>query len=115
MDAFEDGTTVEEQAVIIVMAEIAAIHRNFDISYSQLPRDATAQQAHKVEYYLAKLHDDLGYKMKFDFVPLLAEGIHGHRAVGTPPDAYQDLSAATKWLDALYPPEAYAFIKGTDS
>ena len=52
MDAFEDGTTVEEQAAIIV--------------------------------------------------------IHGHRAV-------QDLSAATKWLDALYPPEAYAFIKGTDS
>ena len=108
MDAFEDGTTVEEQAAIIVMAEIAAVHREFDISYSQLPRDATAQQAHKVEYYLAKLHDDLGYKMKFDFVPLLAEGIHGHRAV-------QDLSAATKWLDALYPPEAYAFIKGTDS
>tara|TARA_R110002020_G_scaffold221247_2_gene429265 strand:+ start:1692 stop:1970 length:279 start_codon:yes stop_codon:yes gene_type:complete len=77
MDTFEDGTTTEEQAVIIAMTEITAIHRDFDASYSQVPSDATEQQASKVRYYLAKLHDDLGYKMKFDFVPLLIDDQDG--------------------------------------
>lgn len=88
MEAFEDGTTTEEQAVIITMAEIAATHREFDASYSQLPSGATEQQAFTVRYYLAKLHDDLGYKMRFDFVPLLIDDHMEFRR-----------GEAIKWLD----------------
>jgi len=55
-----------------------------------VPCDATDQQASKVRYYLAKLHDDLGYKMKFDFVPLLSDPLDEYTAL---------FGVDTEWLN----------------
>jgi len=97
METFKDGTTTEEQAVIIAMAEIAAAHREFDANYSQLPSGATEQQALLVRYYLAKLHDDLGYGMKFDFVPLLIDGYRTDNILFIAFEFHR--GGATKWLN----------------
>ena len=70
MKAFDDNTTMKEMAIIIVMDEIAAIHRDFDESFYFLPKNAKPHEAAAVRKHLAKLHDDWGTKMKFDFVPL---------------------------------------------